>query len=202
MASLLAERRKEPQDDLISSLTEGSDAAAEPELVGLCLSLLLAGHETTASLIPDIVEVLLERPTEWQRLRDDPALIPSAAEELTRFIPLQRGSTFPRYAKEDVEVGGTTVKAGEAALVSINAANRDPGQFEEPDELRLDREPSQHLGYGYGLHYCLGIQLARLEVQEALRALLQKMPDLRIAGETAPKPETAIRGFTKYVVGW
>ncbi|KIF75015.1 cytochrome P450 [Streptomyces sp. 150FB] len=205
IAEHVAVRRAEPQDDLMSALIEARDAKdrlTELELVNLCIAILIAGHETTASQIPNFVTVLLEHPDEWQRLVDDPELIPSAVEELTRFVPLGVGGGFARYATEDVEVGGVLVKKGEPVLVAVGAANRDPRKFDDPDEIRFDREANQHLGFGHGVHHCLGAQLARLELHEALRALVTKMPELRVAGEVEWKDEMLVRAPSRMPVTW
>ncbi|WP_326952381.1 cytochrome P450 [Amycolatopsis sp. NBC_01286] len=205
MASLVEARREEPRDDLISALIraqDDEDRISADELVDLGNSLLLAGHETTAAQVGNFVDVLLHTPGGWQRLLDDPDLVPSAVEELTRFVPLMSGSVFPRYAAEDIEVGGTLVPAGEGVLVSLGSADRDPARFGEPDTLDLGREQNPHLGYSHGAHHCFGAALARVELQEALRALLDLMPALRVTGEIAWKPQVAVRGVSKYVVGW
>ncbi|MEW2547193.1 cytochrome P450 [Streptomyces sp. NPDC047002] len=205
LATYIARRRVEPRDDLISGLIEARDAKdrlSEEEMTNLCLAILVAGHETTASQIPNMVWTLLEHRDEWQRLVDDPDLVPSAVEELMRFIPLASGGFFPRYAKEDIEVGGVLVRRGEPVLVSLGSANRDPAKFEDPDTLRFDRPANQHLGFGHGVHHCLGAQLARMELQEALRALVTKVPQLRIAGEPEWKSKMLVRGARTLPVGW
>src|SRR5262249_11122026 len=132
----------------------------------------------------------------------DHDLIPTAVEELTRFIPLGAGAVFARYALEDVEVGGTEVRAGEPVLVAIGPANRDPERFADPDELRFDRVDNQHIGFGHGVHHCLGAQLARLELQEALRVMLTRLPDLHIAGDIVWKTEMIMRAPKYMPVGW
>ncbi|GAA3737961.1 cytochrome P450 [Streptomyces tremellae] len=205
LAAYIAQRRAEPRDDLISGLIEARDAKdrlSEEEMTNLCLAILVAGHETTASQIPNMVWTLLEQRDEWQRLVDDPDLVPSAVEELMRFIPLASGGFFPRYAAEDIEVGGVLVRRGEPVLVSLGSANRDPAKFEDPDTLRFDRPANQHLGFGHGVHHCLGAQLARMELQEALRALVTKVPQLRIAGEPEWKSKMLVRGPRSLPVGW
>lgn len=205
MGSLVEQRREAPRDDLISALIraqDDEDQISAQELVDLCNSLLLAGHETTAAQIANFVDVLLHSPQGWQRLLDDPDLVPSAVEELTRFVPLMSGSVFPRYADEDIEVGGTLVHAGEGVLVSLGAADRDPARFTDPETIDLGREQNPHLGYSHGAHHCFGAALARVELQEALRALLELTPGLRVAGEIVWKPQVAVRGASKYVVSW
>jgi cytochrome P450 len=202
---IIAARRAAPADDLISAMIEARDVEdklTEMELLDHCVGLLIAGHETTASQIPSFVFALLEQPEHWARLRDDPELIPAAVEELFRFVPLGSGSAAPRYAKENIEVGGTLVRAGEPVLVALGAANRDALRFEDAEEIKLDRTNNQHIGFGYGIHHCLGAPLARLELQEALRALLSTLPNLRVAGDITWKSEMMVRGPRTMPVGW
>jgi cytochrome P450 len=135
-------------------------------------------------------------------LRADLELIPAAVEELMRFIPLSYGPGFPRYAKEDVEVGGVLVRAGEPVVADYASANRDPRQFKDPDVLRFDRTENAHLSFGHGVHHCLGAQLARVELQEGLRALLSKLPGLRVAGQIDWKIDMPVRGPRRMPVGW
>jgi cytochrome P450 len=132
----------------------------------------------------------------------EPELIPSAVEELMRFVPLGVGGGFARYATEDIEVGGVLVRKGEPVLVAIGSANRDPRRFEDPDEIRVDRKANQHLGFGHGVHHCLGAQLARLELHEALHALVTKMPGLREAGEIEWKDQMIVRAPRRMRVEW
>ncbi|MCX4728510.1 cytochrome P450 [Streptomyces sp. NPDC090052] len=205
MAGLIAQHRAEPCDDLMTALIEardGGDRLSELELVDLCVGILVAGHETTASQIPNFVHTLLDHPGEWQRLGSDPGLIDSAVEELLRFVPLGSGAGQPRYAKEDIEVGGTLVRAGSPVLVAVGAANRDALRFSAPGKLDLSRATNQHLGFGHGVHHCLGAPLARLELQEALGALTARFPDLRLAGDIVWKGEMLVRGPRVMPVGW
>jgi cytochrome P450 len=205
LAGLIEAHRAEPADDLMSALIEATDERGRltpEELLSLCTILLVAGHETTATQIPNFVYVLVEHPDAWTRLEADPALIPAAVEELLRFVPLVEGAIQPHYATEDVEVGGTLVRAGEPVLVALAASNRDPRRFEDPDTLRFDRGENQHLGFGHGAHHCLGAQLARVELQEALRALTSRLRGLRLAGETRWKSEMFVRGLRALPVSW
>lgn len=205
MAGLIAHRRAEPADDLMTALVaarDEHDRLSERELVDLCGGLLVAGHETTASQIPNFVLTLLEHPAQLARLRDDPALLAGAVEELTRFVPLGAGAGFPRYATEDVEVGGTLVRADEPVIVAVGAANRDALRFDDADELRIDRPAAPHIGFGHGVHHCVGAALARMELQEALRVLLARLPDLRLAGDVVWKSEMLVRGAVAMPVGW
>jgi cytochrome P450 len=205
MGSLIADHRANPRDDLISALIEArdeQDRLSELELVDLCNGILVAGHETTASQIPNFLVTLFDRPSAMESLRQDPSLIPGAVEELLRYVPLGAGGGFPRYATEDVQVGDVLVRRGEPVIVSIGAANRDTARFDDPDELHVGQPPEQHLGFGHGVHHCLGAALARMELQEALRVLLTELPNLHVAGEIAWKTEMLVRGPVRMPVGW
>ncbi|MCX2729803.1 cytochrome P450 [Saccharopolyspora sp. NFXS83] len=212
MARLIAERREsrheDGRDDLLSALVaarDDDDRLTEDEMLSLAEAILVAGHETTASQIPNFVYVLLQHPGQLERLRADPALIPRAVEELLRYVPLGNGAGIPRYALEDVELGGVTVKAGEAVLPSTASANRDAAVYSEPDVLDLLREEASHVGFGHGAHHCLGAPLARMELQVALDTLLRRLPELRLAsGEDGVewKDGLSTRGPSKMPISW
>ncbi len=205
MAGLIDQHRQEPQDDLMTALIEArddGDRLSELELVDLCVGILVAGHETTASQIPNFVLTLLDHPDQLARLRAEPELVPNAVEELLRFVPLGSGAGQPRYATEDVEVGGTLVRAGSPVLVAVGAANRDALRFTAPGVLDIAREGNQHLGFGHGVHHCLGAPLARLELQEALSALIDRFSELRLAGDVTWKSEMLVRGPRVMPVEW
>ncbi|MFD7921975.1 cytochrome P450 [Streptomyces sp. NPDC059740] len=205
LSGLIAERRVRPREDLMTALIEARDVGdrlSEQELVDLCIAILVAGHETTASQIPNFVYALLDHPDQWARLQADPALVNGAVEELMRFVPLGAGASFPRYATADVEVGGTLVRAGEPVLVAVGAANRDALRFAEPGRLDVGRQEVQHLGFGHGVHHCLGAPLARMELQEALAGLLARFPGLRLAGDVVWKQQMLVRGPREMPVGW
>jgi cytochrome P450 len=186
MAGLIAGKRREPADDLISvliSARDRDDKLSEEELVRFCFGLLLAGHETTINQINLSFVTLCHHPAELARLRADPGLIPAAMEELLRFVQLSGSGFIPlaRITREEVRLGGVTIPAGEIVLPHMNAANRDPAAFAEPDRLDLLRAPKTHVAFGAGAHHCLGAQLARMELQEAFRGLLTRLPGLRMA---------------------
>ncbi|WP_410614348.1 cytochrome P450 [Amycolatopsis sp. lyj-109] len=205
MRGLIAEHRARPQDDLMTALIEARDVRdrlTELELVDLCVGILVAGHETTASQIPNFVYALLDQRAQWERLCADPDLVPAAVEELLRFVPLGAGAGFARYATEDVQVGGVLVRAGEPVLVAIGAANRDGLQFGDAEKLSFDRPENHHLGFGHGVHHCLGAPLARLELQEALRALVTELPGLHLAGDIVWKTQMLVRGPRSMPIGW
>ncbi|MEJ8653988.1 cytochrome P450 [Streptomyces sp. MS1.AVA.3] len=206
MAQLIEEHRRAPQDDLMTALIDArdvNDRLSELELVDLCVGILVAGHETTATQIPNFVLALLDHPGQLALLRAQPELINGAVEELMRFVPLGSGASQPRYATEDVEVGGTLVRAGTPVLVAVGAANRDALRFDSPGTLDIARGGNnQHLGFGHGVHHCLGAPLARLELQEALIALITRFPELRLAGDVVWKSQMLVRGPRVMPVGW
>jgi cytochrome P450 len=202
---LVAKRREHPADDLYSALVaarDNDDRLSEEELVRFGMTLLVAGHETTANMLANSVVTLFEHPDAMKRLREDPDTLPNAIEELLRFVPLGSGAGFPRIATEDVQVGDVLVKEGEAVLVVVSSANRDESVYPKSDELDLDREVGQHLQFGHGIHFCLGSQLARMELQVALGTLLRRMPGLRLAEPVEFRKGSLIRGPLKLVVAW
>jgi len=181
---VIDERRRAPKDDLISALIaaeEQGQALSEEELLATLVLLLVAGNETTTNLIGNGTLALLRHPDQLERLRNDPSIAESAVEELLRYdSPVQATG---RVAMEDVEVGGTVVQEGQVAFLLLGAANRDPAVFAEPDRLDLTRQDNRHVAFGYGIHFCLGAPLARVEAQVALPSLLRRFPDLRLAAE-------------------
>ncbi|GAB0103138.1 cytochrome P450 [Nocardia sp. JMUB6875] len=204
----IAVRRTDPTDDLLGALVaarDNEDRLTEDELITLGITLLVAGHETTANQISNFTYTLLTTPGAWERLRADPELVPTAVEELLRFIQLGNGGAFPRIASEDVEIAGTLVRAGEALFVDLQAANRDESVFEDPHALTLDRHHNSHLAFGHGFHHCIGAQLARLELQVALTALLRRFPNLRLAvpaDEVPWKSGMLLRGPKSLPAAW
>lgn len=195
---LLAERRREPRDDLLSAMLaaeEQGERLQEGELLSLCELILAAGNETTRNLIGNGVLALIRHPEERKRLQEEPALLPSAVEEFLRFDgPIQMTD---RVATEDCEIGGQRIRAGQLVGVLLGSANRDPERFADPDRLDVGRGDNRHLAFGHGLHFCLGAGLARLEAQVAIGALLRRFPDFR--GEPEPtgwKNSVVLRGPT------
>ncbi|MBF8674176.1 cytochrome P450 [Pseudomonas fulva] len=202
---LVAERRHEARDDFMTALTqahEQGECLNEEQLLLLCIAILVAGYEGSASQIPNFIQVLLDNPQQWQQLKNDPEQVPTAVEELLRYIPLASAAMFVHYALEDIQVGTTLVRQGEAVFASIGAANYDPARFPAPDTLDLQRDTSGHLGFGHGLHHCIGSSLARIELQEALRALVERMPNLQRCGESQWKTDTFFRGAHCLPVTW
>ncbi|MFE6686821.1 cytochrome P450 [Streptomyces sp. NPDC057743] len=205
MRKLIEQHRKEPQDDLMTALIDArdvNDRLSELELIDLCVGILVAGHETTATQIPNFVLALLDHPEQLALLREQPELVGGAVEELLRFVPLGSGAGQPRYALEDIEVGGTLVRAGEPVLVAVGSANRDALRFDAPGKLDIRRTGNQHLGFGHGVHHCLGAPLARLELQEAISALITRFPGLHVAGDVEWKTQMLVRGPRVLPVGW
>jgi cytochrome P450 PksS len=180
--SLVRVRRANPENDLISALAlaeQAGDQLSEDELLAMLVLLLVAGHETTVNLIGNGVLALLENPDQLDRLHNDPALIKSGVEELLRHSgPLETATE--RYPREDTSVAGVTIPRGELVFAVLASANRDERQFENPDRLDLGRETNPHVAFGYGMHYCLGASLARLEAQIAVATLFRRVPNLKL----------------------
>jgi cytochrome P450 len=208
VAALTAQRRHEPQDDLLSALVAARDAEdrlSEEELLTMAETILVAGHETTATQIPNFVYLLLTNPDQLTALRADLDLVPRAVEELLRYIPAGAGSSQPRYALEDVELGGVTVLAGEPVVVDRSSANRDETVYSDPEELDLTRKEAPHIGFGHGAHHCLGAPLARMELQVTLHTLLIRLPGLRFADsadDVVWKSGVSTRGPERMPVTW
>jgi cytochrome P450 len=186
MAGLVAAKRLDPGDSLLDRLIsarEGAERLSEEELVSLAVLLLVAGHETTTNFLGNAVLTLLQHPGELNRLRENPDDIPAALDELLRFDSPVSTATF-RFATEAVTLGGVDIPAGTPVLVSLGAANRDPARFPAPDLLDLDRNAAAHLGFGHGIHRCVGAPLAKAEAEIALRAVLTRFPGIRLATTT------------------
>lgn len=184
MAELVNVNRHEPTDSVLGALVAARDEhgqLSEEELVTFGVFLLVAGHETTARQISNGIVLLLRQPDQWSRLAGEPALVPCAVEELLRFTPFGVPVADVRIATEDVELTEMTVRAGEAVLASIVAADRDATVFAAPDRLNLGRADNPHVAFGHGIHHCLGAPLARVELQEAFTALPRAFPSLRLA---------------------
>lgn len=197
---LADERRRRPREDLLTGLVqaevEGSKLSHD-EMIRMLVLLLVAGNETTTTLIGNAVIELLDHPDELARLRAEPQRIASAVEEVLRFSsPVQMD---PRFATRDVEVGGVSVRAGQFAISWLGSANRDEEVFADADRFDIARDDNRHLAFGFGVHYCLGANLARLEAQVALGSLLAKTRSFEHAG-AAPlplHPSIVFRGFTE-----
>lgn len=197
---LLAAKRKEPADDLLSALIavrDEGDQLTEDELMSLAFLILFAGYENSVQLIGNAVFALLQHPEQLAALRADPSRLPAAIEEFLRYegpAPL----AIRRFPVEDITIAGVTIPAGETVLLATNSANRDPSRFPDPDRLDLGRDATGHLSLGHGIHYCVGAPLARTEAEIALAALLERLPRLALdapADELRWRPSMRSRGL-------
>jgi cytochrome P450 len=199
------QRRRNPQDDLVSALIkaeEAGDKLNEDELLAMVFLLLIAGHETTVNLIGNGTLALIENPEAMRKLQNEPSLVKPAVEELLRYTsPVF--TTSERYAREDAMIHGVTIPRGEMTLGVIGSANRDETVFEDPNELQITREPNRHLSFGQGIHFCLGAPLARMEAQIAFTTLLRRLPDLRLTNPSHSlrwRPSIFLRGLASLPV--
>ena len=194
---LLPERRRHPRSDLLSLLIaaeEQGDKLSEDELLATCVLIFIAGHETTVNLIGNGLLALLQHPDQLEKLREDSSLLPGAVEELLRYdSPVQRTA---RVTKAAVQLGGKTIPGHALVVAAIGAANRDPERFVEPDRLDITRRDKDHIAFGFGIHFCLGAPLARIEAQIALGTLLRRMPRLALGSEVPQWRESStLRGL-------
>ena len=194
---LLAERRRSPGDDLLSRLVEVEDdggVLSEAELLSTCILLLVAGHETTVNLISGGTLALLRHPDQLERFRTDPEVTRSGVEEMLRYVsPVQLTG---RAMIEDIEIAGVTLRAGDFVMVLIASGNHDADQFPDPERFDVGRTPNNHLGFGFGIHHCLGAPLARMETQVALTSLVRRAPDLAVTvDEPTYKTNVVLRGM-------
>ena len=197
LRGLAAERKLQPQDDLISALVaaeEQGSRLSEDELIATCILLLNAGHEATVNAIANGMLALFHHPDQYALLRRSPQLLKSAVEEMLRYdSPLQ---LFRRWVREDVEYKGNGLRKGGQAALLYAAGNRDPARFPDPHRFDITRSDNPHLTFGMGIHYCVGAPLARLEMQVAVQALLERLPNLRLAQEAVEyRPGYVIRGL-------
>lgn len=207
LGEIFAARRKAPRNDLITALIqaeEAGDQLSEEELYSMVVLLIVAGHETTVNLIGNGTLALLRHPDQLALLKADPTLMPNAVEELLRYDgPVERATL--RFAAEDLKLGGQPIRRGEALVVVLGSANRDAAQFNQPDTLDVTRDNSRHLAFGYGVHYCVGAPLARLEGRIALTTLLRRLPNLRLAApveELTWRFNPILRGMNHLPVAW
>lgn len=193
--SIIEERRREPQDDMITALLNAEDEGdrlTHEELLGTLVLLLVAGNETTRNLIGNGMRALLKHPDQLRKLRDNPDLLDSAINELLRFdSPVQLDG---RLVHSDVEVAGHRIRAGQRILCAIGAANRDPSAFTEPDKLDIERNESSHIAFGRGIHHCLGAPLAMLEARAAFSALLDRFSHIELVSEPVYRKQVVLRG--------
>lgn len=201
----MTSRQENPQDDMISKLIqaeESGDRLSEQELYGVVSLLIIAGHETTVNLISNGMYALMTHPEQMRKLQKQPDLLRPAIEEMLRFEGPVEFST-DRWASETVELQGQTIHRGEHVLVALDAANRDPEAFEDPDVFDITRGRSKHLAFGKGMHFCLGAPLARVEAEVSLQALQARFPDLQLSTDVSDlewRPGILMRGLTELPV--
>ncbi|RPK54552.1 Pentalenic acid synthase [Streptomyces sp. ADI96-02] len=204
--ALISRKQRDPGEGLLDELISkqlDTGAIDRDQLVRLAQVLLVAGHETTANMISLGTFTLLQHPDQLARLRSTDAVVPSAVEELLRYLSIADGMS--RLAVQDIEVGGVTIRSGEGVVLPASVINRDPAVYPEPDELDLHRYARQHVAFGFGIHQCLGQNLARAEMETALRTLFDRLPDLRLArpADTIPfKPGDTVQGMLELPVTW
>jgi len=204
---LLEQRRSCPTDDLVSTLLEAmnTERLTLLEAARTGIGVLMAGHETSLSMISNSCFLLLSHRELYARLVANPSLLPAAVEELLRYIPLRSTGSFPRRATEDVELGGVLIRKGETVIFQRASADRDERVFTCPEKIDLARRPNPHLGFGHGAHHCLGASLAKVELSLALEGLIRRFPDLRLAvpGDEVPwKPGLIARCPARIEVTW
>lgn len=173
---IIAARRRQPKDDLVTVLVKAADedrALTEPQLLATCVTMLIAGNETTRNLIANGMLALLHHPSELERLWNDPTLVETAVEELLRYAGPVQCTT--RVATEEIEIGGKRIEQGQLVYTMLAAANRDPAHFPDPERLDVGRKDNHHIAFGYGVHACLGQPLARLEAQVAFSTLAKRI---------------------------
>jgi cytochrome P450 len=196
MRELAEVRRREPREDLVSHLVaaeDGGERLSSEELVASAILLLNAGHEASVNAFGNGVVALLAHPAELARVRADAGLVEPAIEEMIRYdSPLQ---LFERTAKTDVVMGDVEIPAGGKVAALLGSANRDPAAFPDADALDVGRRPNAHIGFGAGVHHCLGAPLARMELQISLPTLLRRCPDLALAGDPVRRPTFVLRGY-------
>jgi cytochrome P450 len=202
LRDLVRERRRQPGDDLMSELAAvleaGGDRLTEDELIGTAVLLLNAGHEASVNGAANSWWALFRHPEALAALRADPALVPTAIEELLRYDT--PAPMFERWVHEDIEVGGVRIARGQELALQFAAANRDPAAFDRPDAIVLDRSPNPYLSFGAGIHYCLGAPLAKVEFDILFRRMLTDLPNLRLRREPAWKPRFILRGLDALAV--
>jgi cytochrome P450 len=205
LSRLVDSKREHPADDLLSALVHPGDDADRltgPELRSMAFLLLVAGHETTVNLIGNGVAMLLRNPEQLAALRADPSMLPGAVEEFLRHEGPLNIATY-RYTTRPLQLGGVRIPAGEFVMVSLASANRDGTRFADPDRVDITRDSAGHLAFGYGIHYCIGAPLARMEGEIAIGRLLDRFPGLALArepGQLRWRPSTLMRGLEELPV--
>jgi len=204
---LVTKRRTMPGEDALSIMVDRGQDADSPftdtELTTMAASLLVAGYDTTASMITFGTLALLDNPEQFALLREDPSTVPAAVEEIVRLLGAGAGQL--RVARVDTEISGTPIASGDFVVVAIQAANHDPAQFSDPEHLDITRQPNRHIGFGYGPHQCVGQQIARLELSTVLAVLPRRVPSLRLAVRLEDiefKTNTVVLGPAALPVSW
>lgn len=200
LRELIARKRRDPGDDILSRLIEAEengDQLSENELLSMLFLLIVAGYETTVHLISNGVITLLEHPHELARLRANPELAGSAVEEVLRYLPPVQGTKM-NFARQDIEIAGVMIRQGEPVMPLLGSANRDPAMFPEPDVFDITRDSSKHLSFSQGNHFCLGAFLARMEAKVALQVLLERSANLRLAVPSSDLQVAAVPGWHRY----
>lgn len=200
---LVAQKRREPSDDVISRLC-ATEGVSDVEAAGLSMSLLFAGHETTVVQIGYGAMILLADAQRWRDIGDNPRLLKNAVEEILR-VPSKGGGGIPRYARTDFEIGTAAIQAGDLLLLDISAANHDPAIFTDPDRIDLTRRAPAHLTFGYGLRYCIGAPLARIELQAVFGSLIPRFPTMRLAvgiDQLRTRQDVLTGGLIELPVSW
>jgi cytochrome P450 len=207
IGQMISDRRSNPGDDLISSLVhaeENGEQLTEQELFSMIALLIVAGYETTVNLIGNGMLALLQHPDQMALLQPEPELIEPAIEEFLRYKGPVEMATI-RYAAKDVQIGERMIKRGTAVVIILAAVNRDPAAFEDPATLDITRKSNKHLGFGYGVHYCLGAPLARLEARIAFNTLLKRLPTIQLAVPTSElqyNNSAIVHGIARLPVRW
>jgi cytochrome P450 len=202
LLDLIRERRRQPKGDLLTTIVskdERGDSLSEDELLSLCTHMLIAGHETTTNLIANGVLALLLHPRQLGALRQNPGLMPEAVEEILRWeTPLQR---VKRMATTDVDLGGQSIHHGDRLMILVGAANRDAKVFTDPQVFDISAVREAHLAFGYGIHFCVGAALARIEGRVALEKLIAVFPRMRLPNGMSPAwNPSLLRGLSQLVV--
>lgn len=196
VGSLVADRRRQPGDDMLSRLIEAEeegDRLSPEELIALVENLLFAGHDTTRGALAAMVVLFADHPDQYRLVADDPSLVPGAVEEVIRYEAITFGTA--RLASDDCEVGGVAVPAGTPVSLCLTSACRDPRRYPDPDRFDVRRDDARSPAFGAGIHYCLGAALAKAELEEALAVLVERAPSLELAGDARWVPFASIRCF-------
>ncbi|MED4750452.1 cytochrome P450 [Brevibacillus choshinensis] len=200
--TILNERRNKPEDDLVSALLVAEidgEKLQEQEILRFCILLLVAGNETTTNLITNAIRIMTEQPAIQDQVRQHPEFVKTTVEETLRYYPPI--VAIGRIATQDVEIGGQLIREGQQVVSWVGSANRDPEKFEKPDTFLPDRKPNPHMGFGFGIHFCLGAPLARLEAQIALEIMLSRFSDMQLAkAPLTPIPSPFVFGVKTYPI--